>query len=102
MEIGAERIRHLVLSLRNFSRRDQFEMQPVDIHEGIESTLLILHHRLKATSERPAIKVIKEYGELPPVECYPDQLNQVFMNLVGNAIDALEEKDRDWGLGTGE
>jgi urea transport system substrate-binding protein len=97
MEIGAERIRHLVLSLRNFSRRDQFEMQPVDIHEGIESTLLILHHRLKATSERPAIKVIKEYGELPPVECYPDQLNQVFMNLVGNAIDALEEKDRALG-----
>jgi two-component system NtrC family sensor kinase len=82
METGAERIRHLVLSLRNFSRRDQSQMQPVDIHEGIESTLLILHHRLKANGERrPCIKVIKEYGELPLVECYPSQLNQVFMNL---------------------
>lgn len=91
MEHGAERIRHLVTSLRNFSRLDQGKMQPVDLHEGIESTLLILHHRLKANSDRPAIKLIKEYGELPPVECHPSQLNQVFMNLLGNAIDALEE-----------
>ena len=91
METGAERIRHLVLSLRNFSRRDQSQKQPVDIHEGIESTLLILHNRLKANGERPSIKVIKEYGELPLVECYPSQINQVFMNLLGNAIDALEE-----------
>ncbi|HEY9633834.1 MAG TPA: urea ABC transporter substrate-binding protein [Coleofasciculaceae cyanobacterium] len=91
METGAERIRHLVLSLRNFSRLDQVQVQPVDIHEGIESTLLILHHRLKAQAERPAIVVLKEYGKLPPVECYPSQLNQVFMNLLGNAIDALEE-----------
>jgi signal transduction histidine kinase len=66
-------------------------MQPVDIHDGIDSTLLILHHRLKAHSDRPAIKLIKEYGELPMVECHPSQLNQVFMNLLGNAIDALEE-----------
>jgi len=91
METGAERIRHLVLSLRNFSRRDQAQMQTVDIHEGIESTLLILNNRLKANGERCAIKVIKEYGELPNVECYPSQLNQVFMNILGNAIDALEE-----------
>ena len=91
METGAERIRHLVLSLRNFSRLDQAQMQPVDIHDGIDSTLLILHHRLKAHSDRPAIKLIKEYGELPMVECHPSQLNQVFMNLLGNAIDALEE-----------
>lgn len=91
MEHGAERIRHLVTSLRNFSRLDQGKMQAVDLHEGIESTLLILHHRLKANSDRPAIKLIKEYGELPPVECHPSQLNQVFMNLLGNAIDALEE-----------
>jgi two-component system, NtrC family, sensor kinase len=91
METGAERIRHLVLSLRNFSRLDQSDMQPVDIHEGIESTLLILNNRLKAHGDRSGINVIKEYGELPAVECYPSQLNQVFMNLVGNAIDALEE-----------
>jgi signal transduction histidine kinase len=66
-------------------------MQAVDLHEGIDSTLLILHHKLKANSDRPCIQVIKEYGELPLVECHPSQLNQVFMNLIGNAIDALEE-----------
>jgi urea transport system substrate-binding protein len=91
MATGAERIRHLVLSLRNFSRRDQTKMQLVNIHDGIESTLLILNNRLKANSDRPAITLIKDYGELPLVECYPSQLNQVFMNLLGNAIDALEE-----------
>ncbi len=100
METGAERIRHLVLSLRNFSRRDSAKMQAVNIHEGIESTLLILNNRLKANSvsgagrdsvHRPAIQVIKEYGELPLVDCYPSPLNQVFMNLLSNAIDALEE-----------
>lgn len=91
METGAERIRHLVTSLRNFSRRDQGQMQAVDIHEGIEGTLLILNNRLKANGDRPGIEVIKDYGELPLVECYPTQLNQVFMNLIGNAIDALEE-----------
>ena len=91
MATGAERIRHLVLSLRNFSRRDQTQMQLVNIHDGIESTLLILNNRLKANSDRPAINLIKEYGEIPSVECYPSQLNQVFMNLLGNAIDALEE-----------
>jgi two-component system, NtrC family, sensor kinase len=91
MATGAERIRHLVLSLRNFSRRDQSQMQSVNIHDGIESTLLILNNRLKANKERPAITLIKEYGELPLVECYPSQLNQVFMNLLGNAIDAIEE-----------
>jgi urea transport system substrate-binding protein len=91
METGAERIRHLVMSLRNFSRRDQAQVQPVNIHEGMESTLLILNNRLKANSDRPAITLVKEYGELPLVDCYPSQLNQVFMNLLGNAIDALEE-----------
>ncbi len=98
METGAERIRHLVMSLKNFSRRDCSKMQAVDIHEGIESTLLILHHRLKANSDRPAIEVIKEYGEFPLVECYPSQLNQVFMNLIGNAIDALEEVQTEKGF----
>ncbi len=91
MKVGAERIYGIVCSLRNFSRLDEADMKVVDIHEGIESTLLILQNRLKAKSEHPGIKVIKEYGNLPGVECYPGQLNQVFMNLLVNAIDALEE-----------
>ncbi len=91
MKVGADRIRDLVVSLRNFSRLDESQMKRVDIHEGIESTLLILQHRLKATPSRPAIEVIKEYGDFPNIECYAGQLNQVFMNLLANAIDALEE-----------
>ncbi|MEC4819434.1 MAG: ATP-binding protein, partial [Scytonema sp. PMC 1069.18] len=100
MNIGTTRIRHIVLGLRNFSRLDEAEMKPVDIHEGIDNTLMILHHRLKAKSVDtkqivdkylPEIEVIKEYGQLPLVECYPGQLNQVFMNIMVNAIDALEE-----------
>jgi len=91
MKVGAERIRDLVVSLRNFSRLDESQMKRVDIHEGIESTLLILQHRLKATASRPAIEIIKEYGDFPKIECYAGQLNQVFMNLIANAIDALEE-----------
>ncbi|MCU0544319.1 MAG: PAS domain S-box protein [Oscillatoriaceae cyanobacterium Prado104] len=90
MKVGADRIRDIVLSLRNFSRLDEAEMKRADIHEGIESTLLILQNRLKNKADRPPIQVIKEYGNLPLVECYPGQLNQVFMNLIGNAIDALE------------
>ncbi|MBD1879325.1 ATP-binding protein [Coleofasciculus sp. FACHB-T130] len=86
MKMGTERIRQIVLSLRNFSRLDESEMKPVDIHEGIENTLLILNHRLKR-----GIEVIKEYEDLPLVECYPAQLNQVFMNIISNAIDALED-----------
>jgi light-regulated signal transduction histidine kinase (bacteriophytochrome) len=92
MKLGADRIRHIVLSLRNFSRLDQAEMKPVDIHEGIDGTLLILQYRLKPKADRGEIQVIKEYGDLPPVECYAGQLNQVFMNLISNGIDALEEK----------
>lgn len=91
MKVGADRIRQIVLSLRNFSRLDEAEMKPVDIHEGIDSTLLILQNRIKAQSHRPEIAVVKEYGELPLVECYAGQLNQVFMNILCNAIDALEE-----------
>jgi PAS domain S-box-containing protein len=91
MKVGADRIRELVVSLRNFSRLDESQMKRVDIHEGIESTLVILHHRLKATASRPAIEIIKEYGNLPKIECYPGQLNQVFMNILANAIDALED-----------
>lgn len=93
MRVGTERIRQIVLSLRNFSRLDQAEMKPVDIHEGIESTLMILHHRLKATPDHPAIQLVKEYGDLPLVECYAGQLNQVFMNILSNAIDELEEQN---------
>jgi two-component system, NtrC family, sensor kinase len=91
MQLGAERIRQIVLSLRNFSRLDEAEMKPVDLHEGIDSTLLILQNRLKARSGRVGILVIKEYGDLPRVDCYAGQLNQVFMNVLSNAIDALEE-----------
>ncbi|WP_432809661.1 trifunctional serine/threonine-protein kinase/ATP-binding protein/sensor histidine kinase [Pantanalinema sp. GBBB05] len=94
MQVGADRIRQIVLSLRNFSRLDEAEMKPVNIHEGIESTLLILQHRLQKKSDCN-IEIVKEYGELPLVECYAGQLNQVFMNILSNAIDALEEYDRE-------
>ncbi len=92
MEMGAERIRQIVLSLRNFARHDEAEMKPVDIHEGIDSTLLILQSRLKANGLIPGIEIIKDYGALPKVECFPGQLNQVFMNILGNAIDSLENQ----------
>jgi signal transduction histidine kinase len=90
MKIGADRIIQLVQSLRNFSRLDESEMKPVNIHEGIDSTLLILQSRLKATDSRPPIGIVKNYGNLPMVECYVGQLNQVFMNILANAIDALD------------
>ena len=91
MQIGAERIRQIVQSLHSFSRFDEAQMSLVDLHKGIDSTLLIIHNRLKANGDNPGITVIKEYGDLPPVECYPGLLNQVVMNLLCNAIDALEE-----------
>jgi len=87
---GAERIRRIVMSLRNFSRIDESEQKAVDIHAGIDNTLLLLQHRLEQEPSSPNIKVIKEYGQLPGVTCYAGQLNQVFMNILGNAIDALE------------
>jgi signal transduction histidine kinase len=91
MKVGATRINEIVLSLRNFSRLDQAELKFVDIHEGIENTLIILKHNLKAKPDRPEVQVIKDYGDLPLVECYAGQLNQVFMNIIANAIDALSE-----------
>jgi signal transduction histidine kinase len=94
MKVGTERIREIVLSLRNFSRLDEAEFKAVDIHEGLDNTLVILRHRFKARAERPEIQVIKDYGQLPLVECYAGQLNQVFMNILSNAIDAFEESNQ--------
>jgi signal transduction histidine kinase len=91
MAVGTERLYNLSMSLRNFSRLDTSALTPVNIHDGLDSTLLILGHRLKAKGTFPEIAVIKEYGELPLVECYPGPLNQVFMNILANGIDALEE-----------
>lgn len=92
MQMGTERIRQIVLSLRNFSRLDEAQVKSVDLHEGINNTLLILQKRLKSTSNGLPIRIIKEYGKLPLVECYAGQLNQVFMNILINAIDALDEQ----------
>ncbi|HIK29278.1 MAG: PAS domain S-box protein [Oscillatoriaceae bacterium SKW80] len=92
MKQGAERISQIVLSLRNFSRHDEALLKEVDIHSGIESTLMILRHRLQPKPGFPAIQVIKDFGNLPKVQCYASQLNQVFMNILSNAIDALEER----------
>ncbi|HEY9701353.1 MAG TPA: ATP-binding protein, partial [Allocoleopsis sp.] len=99
VEIGAERIRQIVLTLRNFSRLDESDMKAVDIHEGINSTLLILQHRIKPKPNYPGITIMKKYGELPHILCYAGQLNQVFMNILTNSIDALqelEEKNKDF------
>jgi signal transduction histidine kinase/DNA-binding response OmpR family regulator len=92
MQVGAERIHQIVLSLRIFSRFNESEVKLVDIHEGIDNTLLILQHRLRSVGDAGGIEVIKDYSQLPQVACYPSQLNQVFMNLLSNAIDALENQ----------
>ncbi|MEG4582665.1 response regulator [Microcoleus sp. MON1_C5] len=94
MQLGAERIRQIVLTLRNFSRLDEAEMKPVNIHEGIDSSLVILQSQLKAKPNSSSIQVIKEYGDLPQIECYACQLNQVFMNLLSNGIYALNHYDK--------
>jgi signal transduction histidine kinase len=94
VKLGVERIGNISTSLRTFSRADKDCKVLFDIHQGIDSTLLILNHRLKANEYRPAIQIAKEYGELPLIECFPGQLNQVFMNLLANAIDALEESNK--------
>lgn len=91
MKLGTSRIVEIVQSLKNFSRHDEAEMKAVNIHDGIDGTLMILHHRLKVDVRRPKIEIVKDYGKLPLIECYPGQLNQVFMNVLANAIDALEE-----------
>ncbi|MBD2092677.1 GAF domain-containing protein [Microcoleus sp. FACHB-1515] len=91
MKVGANRIQKIVASLRTFSRMDEAEVKSVNIHEGIDSTLLILQHRIKKRDDRTVIKIVKDYADLPSIECYAGQLNQVFMNLLSNAIDALED-----------
>jgi signal transduction histidine kinase len=91
MQLGSERIQDISVSLRNFSRSDTHTKLLTDLHQGLDSTLLILRHRMKAFDKRPEIKVIKNYGILPKIKCYPGQINQVFMNIIANAIDALEE-----------
>ncbi|NQE34435.1 PAS domain S-box protein [Microcoleus asticus] len=106
MQVGATRIRDIVRSLRNFSRLDESDMKKVNIHEGIDSTLMILEHRLKVQPvsvegteyRRPAIQLVKEYGQLPLVECYAGLLNQVFMNIIANAIDVLQQPLENPGI----
>lgn len=95
LKLGSERLFQIVRSLRNLSRKDSEKMLSVNLEEGLEGTLLILKNRLQATPSRPSIKVIRDYGKLPSILCYPGQLNQVFMNLISNAIDALDEV-REW------
>ncbi len=97
---GAERIRSIVEALQNFSRLDEAQMKRVNVHEGIDSTVVMLQHRLKKTINRPAITVFKEYTNLPLVTCYASELNQVFMHLLNNAIDALDESNvnSQWSL----
>ena len=93
LKIGADRIRQIVVSLRNFSRLDEADMKSVDLHEGIDSTLLILKPKLCGEESAQPIEIKRHYGELPKVECYPSQLNQVFMNILANAADAIEDRN---------
>ncbi|MBE8986203.1 ATP-binding sensor histidine kinase [Nostoc sp. LEGE 12450] len=94
MSMACDRLKNISTSLRTFSRADRDYKVPFNIHQGIDSTILILKHRLKANEQRPAIEVITNYGDLPQLECFPGQLNQVFMNLLANAIDALDESNQ--------
>ncbi|WP_414859175.1 ATP-binding protein [Nostoc sp. KVJ3] len=93
MSMACDRLKNISTSLRTFSRADQDYKVPFNIHEGIDSTILILKHRLKTNEQRPAIEVVTNYGNLPQIQCFPGQLNQVFMNLLANAIDALDESN---------
>ena len=93
MRSGCDRIRYISTSLRTFSRTDADKKTEFNLHEGLDSTLLILKYRLKANEKCPAIKIVRNYGDIPDVKCYAGQINQVFMNLLANAIDALEESN---------
>lgn len=96
MTVGSERIKNIVLGLRNFSRLDEATTKSVDIHEGIDNTLMILNHQLVINSQLPNIQIIKDYGQLPKVSCYVNQLNQVFLNILNNAIYALKANIERW------
>jgi two-component system, NtrC family, sensor kinase len=100
MKEGTDRISNLSYSLRTFARSDTESKLPFNIHEGINSTLFILKHRLKANQNRPEIQVIKKFGDIPVIDCFPGQLNQVFMNICANAIDALEESNHGLSFAT--
>jgi PAS domain S-box-containing protein len=93
MQVGAQRVREIVLNLRNFSRIDEAEIKDVNLHDGIDSTIMILKHRLQRSNGKPKIQLHQEYGAIPPLTCHAGQLNQVFMNILANAIDALDERD---------
>jgi predicted ATPase/signal transduction histidine kinase len=95
MTTGSDRITQIVLSLRDFSRLDESQIKAVDIHSGIESTLLILQNRLQATAHQQQIRVIKQYGTLPRITCFPSQLNQVFLHIISNAIDAIRDNSHN-------
>ncbi|MCV3215214.1 HAMP domain-containing histidine kinase [Plectonema radiosum NIES-515] len=95
MEAGTRRIEQIILALRNFSRLDEAQIKSVNIHDGIDSTLLLISHQLKSELGTSNIEIVKEYGNLPHVECYPSQLNQVFMNLIINAIDVLNKSHKN-------
>jgi len=95
MKQGAERVRSIVQTLRNFSRLDESDLKVANLNEGLENTLILLAHRLKPTAERPAIAIVRDYGELPLVECYPGLLNQAFLSILTNAVDALDTAS--WG-----
>ena len=94
MELGVDRIQNISASLRTLSRTDTNCKTLFDLHECIDSTILLLKHRLEANNKHPAIEVIKDYGNIPPIKCFPSQLNQVFMNILANAIDALEDSNQ--------
>ena len=91
MQMGTERIKQIVLSLRTFSRMDEAEYKTVDLHQGLDSTLVILNHRVRESGQKFGIQITKNYGDIPLIACYAGQINQVFMNILANAIDALEE-----------
>ena len=95
MESATDRIKGISTSLRTFSRSDKEHKVRANLHEGLDSTLMILKYRLKANDKRPGIEVLKNYGDLPELDCFPGQLNQVFMNILANGIDVFDEVARD-------